>query len=183
VEGVSDRRPGEDEEAGSHLIIIGIDPGLDGAIAAIFGSHVGVRVMPTLQSSKSKRMIDEREVVRYLERRQDSIGHVFIERVGAMPGQGVTSCFTFGCGWGIIRGICAALHLPYTLVHPVTWKKVVCRDMSQGKDAAIIVAKRLWPDVSLRRSDRSKKDHDGMADALCIAEWGRRAWKEGLCER
>jgi len=163
------------------MIIIGIDPGLDGALACLSNRpnvlSAQARPMPTLKSSKSKREIDEREVVQYLERRRDAIEHVFIEKVSAMPGQGVTSCFTFGCGWGIVRGICSALHLPYTLVHPATWKKAMCAGLSKGKDVSIIVAKRLWPDTDLRASSRCKTDHDGMADALCIAEYGRRILK------
>lgn len=173
---------GEDSEERRPLIIVGIDPGLDGAFATVnpkCPSVVGARRMPTLQASKTKREIDEREVVKYLARRCAAIEHVFIEKVSAMKGQGVTSCFNFGAGWGLLRGICAALYLPYTLVHPATWKKVMCRDLASGKEASIIVAKRLWPHINLKATPRSKKDHDGMADALCIAEWGRRQLKLG----
>ncbi len=155
-------------------MIIGIDPGLAGAIASIHSERVRIRPMPTLQSTKSKRQIDEHEVCRYLEHRSSAIRHVFIEKVNAMKGQGVSSMFNFGCGWGILRGICVGLHLPYTLVHPATWKKALCRDTGHGKEISIIVAKRLFPLVNLRASHRSKKDHDGMADALLIAEWGNR---------
>jgi len=158
-------------------MIVGIDPGLSGALAYISDKVIHVRSMPTLKSTKTKRMMDEQKICQFLEKRKDAIRHVFIEKVSAMPGQGVTSMFNFGTGWGLLRGICVGLHLPYTLVHPITWKKVICRDMPKGKDVSILIAKRLWPNVSLHPTDRSKKDSDGMADALCIAEYGRRLLK------
>ena len=158
------------------MMVVGIDPGLSGAMAFIVhsGSVLKTRLMPTLQASKTKREIDERMLFRILTVRKRAISHVFIEKVHAMKKQGVTSCFNFGCGWGMIRGICTALELPYTLVHSTTWKKAMCKDLPKGKDVSIIVAKRLWPGVNLKATDRSKKDHSGLADALCIAEWGRR---------
>ena len=157
-------------------LTIGIDPGLSGAIASIHDRGlVYVRSMPTLKATKTKETLDEQRICQFLEVRKNSIKHVFIEKVSAMPGQGVTSMFRFGTGWGILRGICTGLHLPYTLVHPTTWKKVICRDMPKGsKDVSIIVAKRIWPDISLLPTPRSRKDSNGMADALCIAEYGRR---------
>jgi len=158
-------------------MIVGIDPGLSGALAYISDKIIHVRPMPTLKSTKTKRMMDEQRICQFLEKRKGVIQHVFIEKISAMPGQGVTSMFNFGTGWGLLRGICVGLHLPYTLVHPITWKKVICRDMPKGKDVSILIAKRLWPNVSLHPTDRSKKDSDGMADALCIAEYGRRLLK------
>ena len=157
------------------MIIVGIDPGLKGAIATLSNGRPAVRIMPTLKMGKSKLTLDERLIFQILKRRAEAIEHVFIEKVSAMPGQGVTSCFNFGCGWGVLRGICVGLQLPYTLVHPTTWKRVMCKDMPKGsKDTSIIIAKRLWPDVNLRPTPRSRKDSDGLADALLIAEYGRR---------
>ncbi len=168
------------QEGGEALIIVGIDPGLTGAIAMISEQgRISLRPMPTLHVSKTKRMIDERAVCQMLEHRGHAIHHVFIEKVHAMPKQGVSSCFNFGCTWGVLRGICTALHLPYTLVTPQAWKKVMCKGINKSGDDTIIVCKRLWPDISLRATPRSKKDHDGLADALCIAEYGRRYLRGG----
>jgi hypothetical protein len=162
------------------LIIIGIDPGLSGAIAMISeDGRIHGRVMPVLQATKTKKMVDEHEVCHILEHRRAAVKHVFIEKVQAMKGQGVSSCFNFGCGWGILRGVCVGLHLPYTLVHPQTWKKVMCKGLPNTRDDSIIVAKRIWPGIMLKASPRSKKEHDGIADALCIAEYGRRCLKGG----
>ena len=157
-------------------IIVGIDPGQKGAIAHISTSGRAIAFpMPTLLITKSKRILDEVKICHFLEQRKKSIRHIFIEKVASMHGQGVSSTFTFGTGYGILRGICVGLHLPYTLVHSRTWKRIICMDMPKGsKDVSIIVAKRIWPNTNLCPTPRSK-DSDGMADALCIAEYGRRS--------
>ena len=154
------------------MIVAGIDPGLSGAIAFIKDSKVKVYPTPTLKMTKSKRTIDEQMVRGYLKKYK--VDHVFIEKVGAMPGQGVTSMFNFGMGFGLLKGICAGLQLPYTLITPQAWKKVICAGMPKGKEMSIIAVKRMFPKVSLRPTLRCTTDSDGMADALCIAEYGRR---------
>lgn len=158
-------------------MIVGIDPGLDGAIAFLLdsGSPTRVQPMPTLKETKTKRGLDEQMIVQLLDHRKEAITLVVIEKAQSMPHQGVSSCFNYGAGWGLLRGICAGLRLSYTLVHPTTWKKTMCKDAGKGKDASIIVAKRLWPTINLLPTPRSRKDHDGMADALLIAEYGRRS--------
>jgi crossover junction endodeoxyribonuclease RuvC len=100
----------------------------------------------------------------YLEIYPDA--HVVIERVGAMPGQGVTSMFNFGYGAGVIEGICAALFIPYFHVLPQTWK----RQMGIGADktACREMAQKLWPGAA----DRFKRvKDDGRADAALLGRW------------
>ena len=154
------------------MIVAGIDPGLSGAIAFNKDGKIKIFTMPTLKITKTKNAIDE-NIVRYYLRKYD-LDHVFIEKVGAMPGQGVTSMFNFGCGYGILRGICVGLALSYTLITPQAWKKVICAGMPKSKEASIIIAKRIWPKINLLPTPRSRKNSDGMADAVCIAEYGRR---------
>lgn len=157
------------------MIIIGIDPGFSGGIASVSmsGKTVHAFLMPSFKVGK-KTELDGPRIVAYLEKRKSAIEHIYIEKVGAMPGQGVVSMFRFGEGFGFLKGICAGLHLPHTLVHSTSWKKVMCRDLPKAKGVSILVAKRLWPNVDLLPTPRSKKPSDGLADALCIAEYGRR---------
>ena len=94
-----------------------------------------------------------------------------LEHVGAMPGQGVTSMFSFGENFGYLKGLLEAFEIPYELVRPQRWKKefgII------GKNQSVEVCKRLFPGVSLRRTERCKKDHDGMAEALLMVEFARR---------
>ena len=89
-----------------------------------------------------------------------------------MHGQGVTSMFNFGKSAGFIEGVLRAYNIPFQLVPPKTWKK----EFSLGSDKAqsIEVCKRLFPKVNLLRTDKCRKEHDGMAEALLMAEYGRR---------
>ena len=94
-----------------------------------------------------------------------------LEHVSAMPGQGVTSMFHFGEGFGWLQGMLEAYEIPYELVRPQKWKKEFG---ISGKNESIDVCRRLFPDVSLRRTERCRKEHDGMAEALLMAEYARR---------
>lgn len=88
-----------------------------------------------------------------------------------MPGQGVTSMFSFGENFGFIKGLLEAFGIPYELVRPQKWKKEF--SISE-KNQSVEVCKRLFPGESLKRTPRCKKDHDGMAEALLMAEYARR---------
>jgi len=95
-----------------------------------------------------------------------------VEKVGAMPGQGVVSMFNFGKSAGFIEGVLSAYHISYILVPPQRWKKEF--DLHSDKQQSIDVCKRLFPDVNLLPTPRCKKPSDGMAEALLIAEYARR---------
>ena len=95
-----------------------------------------------------------------------------VEHVNAMPGQGVTSCFSFGQNFGFILGLLTAFRIPYELVRPQKWKKEF--GCTSDKNTSIEVAQRLFPDVDLRRTPKCQKPHDGKAEALLLAEHARR---------
>ena len=152
--------------------VIGIDPGISGAIA-IFedGKLDTIHDMPTLKIASGKTMkshISAIGLVRILETStlvHESV-HIVIEKVGAMPGQGVTSMFNFGRSAGIIEGVVAALQRPYTYVTPAAWTKAVGR--AAGKDASRMRAMELFP----TRAELFKRaKDDGRADAALIAYW------------
>ena len=95
-----------------------------------------------------------------------------VEHVNAMPGQGVTSCFSFGQNFGFILGLLRAFVIPFELVRPQKWKKEF--SCTSDKNTSIEVAQRLFPDVDLRRTPKCSKPHDGIAEALLMAEYARR---------
>lgn len=97
---------------------------------------------------------------------------VVVEHVNAMPGQGVTSCFSFGQNFGFILGLLTAFRIPYELVRPLKWKKEF--SCTSDKNTSITVAQRLFPDVDLRRTPQCRKPHDGICEALLMAEYARR---------
>lgn len=153
------------------MTIIGIDPGLDGGLAAIAADGIQLSTMPVFDAGK-RRYIDEPRVMNWLIDHAIRNARVFIESVHAMPHQGVVSTFTFGTGWGQVRGICAGLGISYELVRPQEWQRVMLAGQPEGSE--YLVASRLWPHAEWRASERSKKPHDGLVDAALIAEYGRR---------
>ena len=147
---------------------IGIDPGNTGAIALLSGSKlVSLSDMPLMANGK-KQQINAAELASIVEDMKLIGGEVtaVVERVGAMPGQGVSSMFNFGMGYGVIQGVLAATGTPYILVTPQAWKKEAGL-ISKDKDMARTLAQQLFPDAPLAR----KKDI-GRADAILIAHFG-----------
>ena len=158
------------------MIYLGIDPGLDGALAAIYeDGRVEIFDTPTVTvkvTKGNKREYDLSTLTGWL--RAWNLGpHVLraaIEKVHAMPGQGVTSMFSMGYGLGWEWAL-AALCIPFQRVAPQTWQKVMLADEGKGKDAARLQAQRLFPGYATLFA---RKKDDGRADAVLIAEYGRR---------
>lgn len=146
------------------MTYIGIDPGKDGALAVIIDSGKA-SIVPFDQDAY-------RLVLRqFCMQARMAQTRAVLEHVGAMPGQGVTSMFSFGENFGYLKGLLEAFEIPYELVRPQRWKKEFG---ISGKNQSVEACKRLFPGVSLRRTERCKKDHDGMAEALLMAEFARR---------
>jgi crossover junction endodeoxyribonuclease RuvC len=150
--------------------VIGIDPGISGAIAIFKDGKLDCVVdMPTLEvdSGKTKkRHISAIALVDILDGWSPNEAHVVIEKVGALPGNGSVSMFNFGRSAGIIEGVVAAMHFPSTYVTPAAWTKAVGR--AAGKDASRMRAMELFP--SKAELFKRAKD-DGRADAALIAYW------------
>lgn len=144
-----------------------VEPGLSGGLAILKDGEVTARPMPL-----GGKEIDLVLLSQWLK--ESSPGLVIVEKVHSMPGQGVSSTFKFGQGYGAILGISAALSIPIELVTPQAWKKVVLAGSAKDKDAAIDYCRRAFPQVSLLPGPRCRKPHDGLADALCLLEYGRR---------
>jgi crossover junction endodeoxyribonuclease RuvC len=149
--------------------IIGIDPGLTGAIAILEpDGKLTVHDMPTVEvrrHRKLKREINSAVLAGILTGHQ--LARAFVERVGAMPGQGVSSVFAFGRSTGIVEGILAARLIPVTYVAPQTWRKD--QAVRAGKDGSRLRASELLPGYAVEW--RRAKD-DGRAEAALIALWG-----------
>lgn len=146
---------------------IGIDPGQTGGIAAIMGVTVHVWPMPLAGKD-----IDLGELARILRSCAPDV--VVIEKVHAMPGQGVSSTFKFGEGYGGLKGVAAALDLRVELVTPQAWQKLILAGTTKDKDAAVAYVRRAYPAAELTRKG-CRIPHSGIADAVCIAEFGRRS--------
>lgn len=142
-------------------MIVGIDPGLKGGIAM----HDRVFPMP-VQDGK----ICGITLAGYL--RPNNTRIAYVEKVGAMPKQGVVSMFNFGFGCGTIEGVLLSLGYVVRYVTPQKWKKFVLgTEYTHDKDGAIAFCRKHYPNVDLIQP-RCRTPHDGIADSVAIRHYG-----------
>jgi crossover junction endodeoxyribonuclease RuvC len=159
-------------------IFIGIDPGLSGAVAVLYGPQnpmVWDTPTMTVEGVTIRRKYNTAAMASLL-RPYATMNDVLVvlEAVHSMPSQGVASAFTFGEGLGMWKGIIAAFNLPVELVSPQRWKKEIMADQGKEKNAARYKAVQLFPEVA---ECFSRVKDDGRAEALLMAEYGRRLRK------
>ena len=151
--------------------IIGIDPGLSGAIAILEDNKIkelfDMPVMP--DGKKNKRQLNSALLVKLIKNSIKNLDDtvMIVEQVNAMPGQGVTSMFNFGQTFGAIKGICAALGLPIFFVRPAKWKKHF-ELINSSKDASRTKTIEMYPSLS---NDLAKKKDVNKSDAILIAKY------------
>ncbi|MGP0664353.1 crossover junction endodeoxyribonuclease RuvC [Citrobacter freundii] len=147
--------------------VLGIDPGCSGSLVLITeqGGYIDHLAMPTIKVGTKSR-VNGAAVAAWI--RQYGISHAYLEQVGAMPGQGTASMFTFGHAAGVVEGILQGLNIPYTLVTPQSWKKSAGL-IGSDKDAARSRAIQLYPEL---RALDAKAKGQAIADALLIARHG-----------
>ena len=146
------------------MTFLGIDPGRKGALAIVRPTEALVY------------RFDSETYRRMLMSVAESDCFCVMEHVGAMPGQGVTSMFSFGENFGWIRGVLDSFHIRYELVRPQTWKKALC--VTADKQTSIARCKELFPAVRLIPKG-CRVEQDGMAEALLLAYYAREfeQWK------
>ena len=157
--------------------ILGIDPGLSGALCLYDTVSRNMKVwdMPTLnitRNSKKKRIIDLTALALIVDGNRNEIDHAIIELVGARPGESPVASFSFGFSAGCVQMVVAANFIPYTLVTPSVWKRAM--KLTDDKDSSRQQASRLFPEHAglwVRVND------DGRAEAALLA---RDHEKEGV---
>ena len=155
------------------MLIIGIDPGISGAICFLEDGDIkDVIDMPVMaEGKKNKKQINGSQIFNEISKRiknyRNENINVVIEQVSAMPGQGVTSMFNFGQSFGVLKGICAAMQLPIFFVRPAKWKKHFDLINSQ-KDSSRTKVIQMFPKIS---AILSKKKDANKADAILIASF------------
>ena len=151
--------------------IIGIDPGLSGAIAILDEKKVvGIFDMPVMsEGKKNKRQLNSAQLVSIIKEHKNNNEEmaVVVDQVNAMPGQGVTSMFNFGQSFGAIKGVCAALNLPIYFVRPSKWKKHF-ELINSAKDASRTKVIEMYPSLS---NQLTRKKDVNKTDAILIARY------------
>lgn len=186
------------------MYVSGIDPGKDGALALI-GDGKLVDRWPTPYLPDGS--LDLPEFCKLVSNLPAGC-NVFLERVHAIYGSSATGTFEFGRAWGMAETALVMAKLPYTMVPPKTWQKeawqgiveirkpstvVETVDKKTGekvkkekpgaidtKAMSLLAVKRLFPDADLRRTEKSKKPHEGIVDAILIALYGYRVLTRGV---
>ena len=155
------------------MLIIGIDPGISGAICFFENGQVKEIInMPVMaDGKKNKRQINGPQTYNEILKRINNYPKkdiiVVIEQVSAMPGQGVTSMFNFGQSFGVIKGICSAMQLSMFFIRPAKWKKYFSLIKTE-KDASRTKVIEIFPYIS---SELSRKKDSNKADAVLIASF------------
>lgn len=159
------------------MAVVGIDPGKSGGIAVLEadGKVSKIATMPDLAGLKTLLTLTRTASRQML---------VFLEKAQVMPGNGLVSMFNYGMHNGEIMGMLFALGIPFELVGPNVWTKVMHAGCTgdRPKEKSKQAAQRLFPEIDLKNPDnpRARIPHDGLIDALLIAEWGRRKLKGGI---
>ena len=151
--------------------VMGIDPGNKGAVAILTaaGELVEVWDMPTLEVKvgKATKTRISAQLLAHELRNWDNVLRCHMEAVSSSPQMGVSSAFAFGEGFGVVKGVLAALQIPLVLVPPAKWKRDMGLNQSKDGSRALAIAK--WP----RHAGEFKRVRDdGRAEAALIGLWG-----------
>jgi len=154
---------------------VGVDPGATGAIAMMdeMGFIAGVWDYPGDPHALRTLLVHIQGDCIYPDTTIPKIELAVIEKVSAMPKQGVVSMFKFGQNYGIWQMAIASMGWPYELITPQRWRQVLDSSVPQkpSKDDLMIYARRRWPRFADEYLTR-KKDH-GRCEAVLIADFAR----------
>ena len=145
-------------------LTIGVDPGKSGAIAAIYPDG-GVEAWKMPETERDTSDIFEELINKALL--EGWVVELYLEKVHAMPGQGVTSVFSFGKNYGFLRGLIVSHKIPLIDVTPQKWQKALgvtkSETKTKHKNKLKGMAQQLYPQLKITLA---------TADALLIANYG-----------
>lgn len=163
------------------MIYIGIDPGLQGGLGVIgtsdpFKQEVFGVPLPTLLISKTKRKYNHVGISALFSPFKNTVCYAVLEKQHAMPKQGITSMFSIGYGFGLLKQCLIDFGISHEIISAKEWQKEFGISGSKGdtKVQALRICQDLFPGLDLLATKRSKKPHEGIVDAVLIAEFARR---------
>jgi len=148
--------------------VIGIDTGKKGAVAVIVdGNPIEVYDCPILPGKGSKTVYDVVGIAALI--RRIAPDRATVEKIHSMPGEGVTSAFSQGEGYGLWRGILAGMGIPFVEMAPQTWQKIMLRDgTGDTKQRAQVILCQRFPHTRDWVFGPRGGYRDGRADAILI---------------
>ncbi len=178
-------------------LFLGVDPGASGCFVWLRedGTVHDIKLMPRVGLE-----FDLLGVQNIMNKHRDQTVHAVVEKVHAIFGSSASATFSFGEAFMLAKASVGFMGIPYTLVPPSTWQKEMHEgvtpimkatkrrtktgDVVKKKDpkaTSLVAATRLFPDVDMRdpdrKTDRAKKLHDGVIDAILMASYCRRKFK------
>jgi len=179
--------------------IVGIDIGFDGGLTFMSMDSDYIETMPmpifVVEKRKSRKIrkneanpnenktktytakvkiIDLCGLTEIFRKRKPWIERVYIEQVGARREEGVSSVFRFGESFGMVQGVLASYDIPFEMVTPQTWTKVMFSGIPKTidkKGRSKIAAQRKYPELNFVFG-RCRSPHLGCVDATLIAGYG-----------
>lgn len=148
-------QPTQDQEEMMYDTFLGVDPGLAGGIAIMSPNGIAAHKMPET----------ERDIWEFFHGIPILRSFALIERVHSMPGQGVSSSFKFGMGYGALRMALVASGIPFEDVTPQKWQKALGCLSGGDKNVTKQRAQSLFPHIKVTHA---------IADSLLIAEFCKR---------
>lgn len=151
--------------AANQKLFLGIDPGNSGGMVVVSSTGALINLFQFKDRTRH-------EIADWLANIAPAISRAAMEKVGAMPGQGVCAMFTFGVSYGFLQGLLAAMKVPYVDVMPQKWQPRFSIPPRKGKKKTehkkIIRQKahQLWP-------AKMKELNLAVCDAALIAEYLR----------
>jgi hypothetical protein len=150
------------------MTIIGIDPGVNGAIAWINDDKPCVEKMPDTLQDLWGLIQDIRAAASPPLGVGETNAMAYIEQVHSSPQMGVKSAFTFGNGFGHLEMALTAAGIPFTRIRPQVWQKELGCLTKGDKNVSKRKAQELFPSMKVTHA---------TADALLIAKYGTQQTK------
>jgi hypothetical protein len=159
--------------------IVGIDPGLSGAIAMLdtTDNSLSIYAIEVTKATHGRgNQVNTPLLIDNFDMMFGDADHVWIERVQAGPKDGSSAAFKFGYVAGLLRGVVAGHNLPVSFVTPAKWK--MSMGVTKDKGTAVARAGELFPNYGHRFVGPRGGLLDGIAEAVLLAYYGAREMKE-----
>jgi len=156
-------------------VVVGIDPGRNGALAVIDqASGYLLRAM--------KMPDDARWLYHWFTALKDDFGSVQVSLEKAFAcgfmdrKHSVSAMFSYGRHFGQLEAVLYTAGITPHLIAPRSWTAELHKGVegASSKDKSLLVARKIWPVNDFTLSKRAKKPHDGLVDAMLLAEYLRR---------
>ncbi len=168
------------------IAIIGIDPGQSGGLAAWIKVDQDelwrtFELPMQLTGKGSRRQLDLDALYKTLQGLNVKIDLAVVEVPPIIPTNGSLSIAGLHRGYGEIRGLLKGLSIAAEYVPAATWQKAILPGKSSGKGASISYVRDRYPTIDFKAAPKIRGKNkgvveylDGISDAVCIAEYGRR---------